>query len=158
MREPRTPEGIEAKRIFGSDVEWAAHPDPMTGEDWDEMANIIVEAAAPRGLDVERMRVAIRTVADDQRYDLQYSGEAHRLANDALNEYARLSNGPERTAYPTIDHARLQEIVREIRQAADEAYAQVSGPNEGDYYRGLGDAEEWVIGLLDPTDSSEPER
>ena len=42
---PRSAAGREAKRIFGPDVEWAAHPDPMTGEDWDDMARHIVEAA-----------------------------------------------------------------------------------------------------------------
>ena len=42
---PYTAAGREAKRIFGPDVEWAAHPDPMTGEEWDDMAERIIDAA-----------------------------------------------------------------------------------------------------------------
>jgi len=34
-----------AKRIFGPDVEWAQHPDPMTDDDWLRLARLIVDAA-----------------------------------------------------------------------------------------------------------------
>lgn len=40
------------------------------------------QAAEPAALDVERVKRAIFIVADNEEYDLQYTKEVHRLAND----------------------------------------------------------------------------
>jgi len=45
LREPQTAAGRKAKYIFGPDVEFAGHPDPMTGKAWDDMAELIIDAA-----------------------------------------------------------------------------------------------------------------
>jgi hypothetical protein len=60
--EPTTEPGRVAKHIFGQDVEYAQHPDPMTGEDWDRLAALISVAEKAK---VARLRELVGELAHE---------------------------------------------------------------------------------------------
>jgi|GEM_PF-3928527 len=82
------------KLVFGSDVEHAAHPDPMSEQDWVALAQTGLKIAHERSagtapLDVERL-------ADDVRYGYATSDYA-RGFNDGIDAFlACLTEGTDR--------------------------------------------------------------
>jgi hypothetical protein len=96
--------------------------DPLTLDEIPGYAEVAARRAAePAALDVEQVKRAIFIVADNEEYDLQYTKEVHRLANDVA---ARLQGGPtgeikrgSREWNRVMDPARAPEIPQKNLEA-----------------------------------------